>query len=228
MKITIINGSPRKNGATYKILNYFKESLEYTHSNINIEFVNLIDYNFKYCIGCQYCYKTGKCIISDDRIEEIHEIIKNSNGIIWGSPNYATNISGLLRNFHDRVHMTMEQLLYRKPCINIVTYENIDIMANNVLNVMKEMVTHAGGYNVKSIAIKNPFNKDPLYKKLKLKIENSAKKLTKKVQKNKPPLFSVVFSKVALKMFLKPFVYKDKEQFKGIINSWVDKGLVKM
>jgi len=45
MKIVIVNGSPRKNGATFKILNYFKEALENINSEQNIEFINLIDYN---------------------------------------------------------------------------------------------------------------------------------------------------------------------------------------
>jgi multimeric flavodoxin WrbA len=227
MQITIINGSPRTNGATFKILNYFKESLENIDSGININFINLMDYNFKYCIGCQNCYKTGKCIILDDRIEDIHETIKNSNGIIFGSPNYATNVSGLYKNFYDRVHMTMEQLLYRKPCINIITYENIGMMGIKTLNIMKEMVTHAGGYNVNSIAIKNPFNKDPLNKKLKCKIEKTSKNLIKKIQKNKPPIFSIIFSKVAINMFLKPFVYKDKEHYQGIINNWKANKIIK-
>jgi multimeric flavodoxin WrbA len=226
-KITIINGSPRKNGATFKILNHFRELLENKNSNINVNFVNLIDYNLKYCIGCQHCYKIGKCIILDDSVEKIHDFIKNSDGIIFGTPNYATNISGLFRNFHDRVHMTMEQLLYRKPCINIVTYENMNLMANKVLNIMKEIITHGGGYNINSMAIKNPFNQDPLSNKIKWKIEKLSKKLIKNIQKNKPPLFSIIFSKIAINMFLKPFVNKNKEQYHGIINSWIEKGIIK-
>ena len=224
MKITIINGSPRKNGATFKVLSYFKKSLENIDSDINVELVNLIDYNFKYCMGCQYCYKTCNCIISDDRIKEVHETIKNSDGLIWGSPNYATHISGLLRNFYDRVNMLMAQLLYRKPCINIVTYENG--MSTKVLSTMKEMVSYAGGYNVKSIRIKNPFNKDPLDKKLKYKIEKSAKIFWGNVKKNKPPLYSVIFSKIAITIFLKPFMLKNKEQYQGILENWIARGIM--
>jgi multimeric flavodoxin WrbA len=227
MKIVIINGSPRKNGATFKILNCYKESLEKINAEINIEFINLIDYNFKYCIGCQNCYKTGKCIILDDRIEDIHDSIKYSNGIIFGSPNYATNVSGLYKNFYDRVHLTMEQLLYRKPCINVLTYENIKIMGIKTLNIMNEMVTHAGGYNVSSMAIKNPFNNDPVDKKLKGKIEKISKKYIKKIQKNKPPIFSIIFSKIAINMFLKPFVYRNKEHYQGILNNWKENKIIK-
>ena len=219
MKITIINGSPRKNGSTFKILNYFKEFLENNYG-INIIFVNLIDYNIKYCVGCQNCYMTGKCVFLEDGIEEIHDTIKASSGIIFGSPNYATNVSGIFRNFHDRVHMTMEQLLYRKPCINVMTYENLNIMATKALVIMKEIVRNSGGYNVNSMAIKNHFNNDPLSNKNKQKIEKAAKNLEKKIKKNKMPLFSLLFSKIAMHIGLKPFVYKNKEHNQGIINSW--------
>ena len=227
MIITIINGSPRNNGSTFKILNYFKEIFEKNNYNINVKFVNLSDYNIKYCIGCQNCYKTGKCIFLDDSIEEIHDAIKNSSGIIFGSPNYATNVSGIFRNFHDRVHMTMEQLLYRKPCVNVITYENLTIMAVKALKIMKEIVRNSGGYNVNTIAIKNPFNNDPLEIRNKQKIEKVAKILVKNIQRNKPPLFSIIFSKIAMNIGLKPFVYKNKEHNQGIINSWKELKLVK-
>jgi len=225
VKIIIINGSPRKNGSIFKILNHFRELLEKNNVGLNIEFINLVELNMKFCIGCQNCYKTGKCIILDDRVEEIHDIIKSSNGIIFGSPTYASNVSGLFKNFHDRVHMTMEHLLHNKPCINVATFENA--MGKKALSIMNEMVMHAGGYCVNSMAIKNAFNKDPLDNKNLLKIEKASKKLIKNIQKNKPPLFSRIFSKIAINVVLKPFVYKNKEHNNGIINSWKEKGLVK-
>ena len=225
MKITIINGSPRKNGATFKVLNLFKELLENINSGINVEFINLIDSDIKYCIGCQHCYKTGKCIISGDSVEEIHETIKNSNGVIFGSPTYASNVTGLFKNFHDRVHMTMEQLLYRKPCINITTFENA--MGNKTLGIMKEIAINAGGYNAGSIAIRNTFNKDPINDKIKDKIKKLASKLINRIQINEPPMASKIYTKIAVSIFLKPFVFRNKEHNQGIINSWIERQIIK-
>jgi hypothetical protein len=92
---------------------------------------------------------------------------------------------------------------------------------------MQEVVIHAGGYNVESIAIRNQFNNDPLDKKNKKKIAKGAKKLEGKIQRNKPPLFSILFSKIAIQIGLKPFVFRNVEHNFGIINSWKEKGIIK-
>jgi len=227
LKIVIINGSPRKNGACGKMLNYLKDYLEKDNPEIKInliDLINLIDYNIQYCMGCQICYKTGKCAITDDNVENIHALIKSADGIVLSSPVYASNVSGLFKSFHDRVHMTMEQLLYRKPCITLVAYENL--MGHKTTNILKEMVSNAGGYTVSSLTIKNAFNNDPLTGKNKVRIEKAGKKLIKKINNNKPPIFSLLYTKIAINFFLKPFVFKNKEKFKGIINSWIENNLL--
>ena len=226
MKIVLINGSPRKNGAIGKTLTYIKDYLEKNNSGLIIEYIKLIDYNIKYCVGCEICYKTGKCNITDDNVENIRDIIKLSDGIIFSSPNYASNVTGLFKTFYDRVHMTMEQLLYRKPCITLTVYENL--MGHKVTHILKEMVMNSGGYTVNSLTIKNEFNKNPLTDNNKGKIEKSCKKLVKSIRKNNPPLFSKIYTKIAVNIFLKPFVYKDKEKHNGIINNWKENKIVKI
>ena len=89
------------------------------------------------------------------------------------------------------------------------------------------MTSYAGGYNVKSMGIKIPFNKDPLDKILKRKIEKSAKIFFDKIQKNKPPLFSFIYSKIVVNIFLKPYMIKNREQYQVILNNWLEKGIIK-
>jgi multimeric flavodoxin WrbA len=225
MKITIINGSPRKNGSTYKILTYFFELLYNNISGGNIEFINLIDQNINFCIGCQSCHRTGVCVIIEDRVEEIHDLIKDSDGIILGSPTYSGNVTGLFKSFYDRVHMTLEQLLHNKPCITIVTYENM--AGHKTLKRMKEMVVNAGGYVMTQMLIKNnSYYSDPLTRANRKRIEKTAKLFIQEIQKNTPPLFSKLRRKIALKLLLKRYVYKDEEHNMGIIKSWLEKKLV--
>jgi multimeric flavodoxin WrbA len=239
MKITIINGSPRKNGSTHKILAYFYELLcgELQNNSISggsnnqgkslpaLEFINLIDLSISFCIGCQSCHRTGVCIIHDDRVEEIHNIIKDSDGIILGSPTYSSNVTGLFKSFYDRVHMTLEQLLYHKPCVLIVTYENMD--GYKTLKTMKKMMTDAGGYVIDQILIKNnTYYSHPLTESNKRRIEKAVKLFIGEIQRNTPPLLSRVYRRIALRFLLKPYVFKDMEHNLGIIKSWVEKKLV--
>jgi multimeric flavodoxin WrbA len=225
MKIIMINGSPRKNGATGKILKYYTDYFAANYSNVNTDLINLIDYYIKYCTGCETCYRAGKCSITDDNVENIRELIKSSDAIVFSSPTYASNVSGLFKSFYDRVHITMEQLLYKKPCITITVYENL--MGHKTTGILRELVKNSGGYTVSSLTIKNAFNEDPLNNKNKRKIEKSAKILIKKIKNNKPPLYSIIYTKIAVNLFLKPFVFKDKEKHKGIIDAWQENKLVK-
>jgi multimeric flavodoxin WrbA len=224
VNIVVINGSPRKNGATGKVLNRFSELLQNNYPDSVVHFYNLIDVNPKYCIGCETCYKTGMCIIKDDQVEEIHEKLKNCDGIIMGSPTYGGGISGLFKAFHDRVHMTMEQLFYKKPCITVTTYENA--MGSKTIKIMKEIVNNTGGYNKGSMAIKCAFNQNPLDEKTAGKIETLTKQFAQNIASGKIPVFSKIYTMIAVKIIMGPFVYKSKERYKGIIESWIEKKII--
>jgi hypothetical protein len=120
--------------------------------------------------------------------------------------------------------MTMEQLLYKKPCITLTVYENaMGFMATKTL---KEMVMNAGGYTVATLTIKNAFNKNPLPDANKKRIEKTGEKLVKKIKKNRYPLFSKLYAKIAVNIFMKPYALKDAENNKGLIDSWQEKKLI--
>lgn len=122
MKIIIINGSYRKNGATALILHEMYQKLE-TYPNVEIHFYNIADLNLQYCVGCCKCYKNGTCIFNDD-IEKLSEDIATADGIIIGSPTYASNVSGQMKVIIDCGHFVIEQLLFGKYAISVSTYEN--------------------------------------------------------------------------------------------------------
>jgi multimeric flavodoxin WrbA len=225
MNVTIINGSPRTNGSTHKVLTYFYDLLRNDIACGNIYFIDLINLNISYCIGCQSCHRTGRCIILEDPVEEVHDIIKNSDGLIFGSPTYYGNVTGIFKNFQERVHMILEQLLYQKPCINVVTYENMK--GNQALKIMKDTVVMAGGYTVAQMLIKNEtYYSDPLNERTKGRLERAVKLFIKELQKKDPPLLSRIYTKFAVKFLLKNYIYKDKDHNLGIIKSWAEKNLI--
>jgi len=96
-----INGSARKNGNTAnllkKVLNYAKKQ------GAKVEILNLIDKNIKPCLSCLAEEKCKyPCDIKDD-MQEIFELLKKVDCIILGSPTYWYSLSGLMKNFIDRL-----------------------------------------------------------------------------------------------------------------------------
>ena len=102
MKILAIMGSPRKKGNTYKVTQKIEESMK-QYSNVEFEYVFLKDVDIKSCLGCGVCFDKGEklCPLKDD-LEMLEEKMQKADGVIFTSPNYVFNVSGLMKNFFDR------------------------------------------------------------------------------------------------------------------------------
>ena len=113
-KILLISGSNR-NGNTNYLLNKIKREID------NSELILLSECNIKYCKGCLACHKIDKCVIQDD-MNEIIDKVKESDLIIFGVPNYFDNVTGLFKNFMDRLHpLYKSELIKNKNVIFIFT-----------------------------------------------------------------------------------------------------------
>jgi len=113
-KILLISGSNR-NGNTNYLLKQIEQRID------NTELILLSKCNIEYCKGCLACHKIDKCVIKDD-INEIINKIKETDLIIFGVPNYFDNVSGLFKNFMDRLHpLYKSELIKNKKVIFIFT-----------------------------------------------------------------------------------------------------------
>ena len=121
MKIVIINGSPRTDGLTATVLLGISNTL--TEHNVDVSYYDLGRLTMTQCLGCCSCYKTGHCVIDDDA-EKISREITDADGLVLGTPTYASNVSGLMKVLIDRGHFVIEQLLTKKYCVTVATGEN--------------------------------------------------------------------------------------------------------
>lgn len=104
MKVIAINGSPRKNANTAILLNKALEGV--ASSGGETELVNLYDYKFTGCKSCFSCKliggkSYGRCCINDS-MNQVFKKIKDSDGIIIGSPIYLGSITGGMKSFIER------------------------------------------------------------------------------------------------------------------------------
>lgn len=102
MKILAIMGSARK-GNTYRAVQRIEENLK-KHGDVDFEYLYLKDAKLETCRGCTACILRGeeKCPLKDARAE-IEAKILSTEGVIFASPNYASNVSGLMKNLIDRI-----------------------------------------------------------------------------------------------------------------------------
>ena len=121
-RILVIIGSPRKYGSCLKLASIAERGVK--DAGGIPERVFLYDYNIKPCIGCvsddQYVCRFP-CIIEDDDFNKLGEKMLETDGYIFVSPIYWYSVSGLWKNFIDRmtsfenmIHHTGRSLLEGK------------------------------------------------------------------------------------------------------------------
>ncbi len=101
MKVTAFIGSARRK-YTYLATERFLKNLQ-SLGNVEYEIIILSDYNLKFCKGCRVCLDKGEelCPLKDDRDLLIEKII-HSDGVLFATPNYSFQVSGIMKVFLDR------------------------------------------------------------------------------------------------------------------------------
>ena len=103
-KVMAINGSPRRNCNTAKLLESALNGAK--EAGAETELVHLYGLNFKGCISCFYCKRKdkphGTCAMKDD-LSPVLERIKDADALIMGSPIYFMNLSSGMMAFIERL-----------------------------------------------------------------------------------------------------------------------------
>ena len=120
MKVTAFVGSARKKH-TYKATEQLMYNLQ-SFGDVECEIVSLSDFHIEVCKGCLLCLNKGEelCPLKDDR-DMLIDKMNNSDGIIFASPNYSFNVSGLMKVFLDRLGFIFHRpRFFGKACTSIV------------------------------------------------------------------------------------------------------------
>ena len=108
-KLTIINASPRRNGATAQLIDLFIK-------NCNCKAIkyNIFDCSIAPCIGCDSCFKTGRCIYNDDE-DVIVQNVLSSDYVVFATPIYCYSFPAPMKAFLDRLQPYYSDEKYRNP-----------------------------------------------------------------------------------------------------------------
>lgn len=99
VKVIGIVGSPRLEGNTKFLVEKALKAAE--EEGAETELIHLAKYDINPCKSCMTCRKEGRCSIDDD-MGKILDKIRESQGIIIGSPVYFGDISAQTKIFMDR------------------------------------------------------------------------------------------------------------------------------
>ena len=102
-KVTAFVGSAQRGGATYRVARQFLDDLE-AFGDVQGEIVFLSDYDVRVCRGCKACFARGgdKCPLKDDRDVIVGKMLA-SDGVVFASPNYTWQVSGITKVLLDRL-----------------------------------------------------------------------------------------------------------------------------
>ncbi len=103
MKITVFNGSPRgRDSNTNIIAQSLLEGAQ--EAGADCLHVYLVEKNIRHCRGCFSCWSVtpGVCVLQDD-MKHLMDLFTESDFVCLGTPVYGMLMTGLLKNFTDRL-----------------------------------------------------------------------------------------------------------------------------
>jgi multimeric flavodoxin WrbA len=105
-KVLGVGGSPRKGGNSDIILKCVLKGAG--EAGAATEEVQLRDYQFQGCIGCERCRKDEECTGLNDGMQLIYPKIRQAAGLVVICPVYSYNVTALMKAFIDRLYSFYE------------------------------------------------------------------------------------------------------------------------
>ncbi|MCX5707101.1 MAG: flavodoxin family protein [Candidatus Omnitrophica bacterium] len=115
MKVLALSGSPHgEKGCTSHILKNLLEGMQ--EAGAQTELLELAKYKINHCLGCFICWvKTpGKCVHKDG-MSGLLEKYAAADILVFGTPLYHFNMTGLLKDFIDRTLPIAEPWFVSNP-----------------------------------------------------------------------------------------------------------------
>ena len=100
MKVLIINGSPRINGNSSRLVKELSDT--FLKEGVETDIYQIGNKAIRGCMACGYCYEHGECVFKDD-INDLSKRFNDADGLIIVSPVYYGSASGSIISLLDRL-----------------------------------------------------------------------------------------------------------------------------
>jgi multimeric flavodoxin WrbA len=121
-RVLVLNGSTRESGNTDALIASFLDGVN--KGGLNVQTAVLRELTIDNCVGCCQCRREGTCHFMDD-MTHLRGMIMKSDVLVFASPNYWCEVTGLMKTFIDRLyffhHKENNHLIAGKKAIIITT-----------------------------------------------------------------------------------------------------------
>ena len=103
VRLLAVSASPRKKGNSQFLLDTVLEYTKTLKFEVDIKRISLSDRKVEPCIGCLACYKNGGRCVLKDGFEDVRQLWKWADCILYCTPVYVAGIPGQLKCLFDRL-----------------------------------------------------------------------------------------------------------------------------
>ena len=136
-KIVVVNAGPRKGWNTDTLISEAARGAQSAGAEIErFDLFRLEKYTG--CISCFGCKREkfkGQCICNDG-LKPVLDAIRESDGLIIGSPNYLSNLTASIRALYERLIFQNLTYTVENPCCNEHPVPVLLIMTSNAPDTM--------------------------------------------------------------------------------------------
>ena len=123
--------------------------------NLDCENIILRDKNVRNCVGCLTCHDKPECALKDD-MQEVYGKLKQSDLLVFITPNYFGNLSGFAKNFFDRLHpfYKFPNLENKKVVFVFVGGGDAEVTLEEMTDSVRGVIKYLRFNNIKNFALK--------------------------------------------------------------------------
>ncbi len=112
-KWLIINGSPRINGKSARVVRLLMAALEHSQPQVGLELFEVASAQVEGCNGCAYCETAGTCIYQDD-MAALMQQLDQAQRVLMVMPVYFAGVPSQAKAVLDRMQPYFWEYLKRK------------------------------------------------------------------------------------------------------------------
>ncbi len=222
MKITFICGSNRRNGNTDAILEMIANTLNGKandqHVSIETEIIHLGNKRIEFCSGCRSCFDRGEnaCPHKDD-IASIVASMQSSDLLVFASPVYVGDVSGVMKNFIDRLAYFCHRPGFAGKTAYVIATTGTSSTSQTIRTMQGALITW--GFHLSGSAgfvMGERMDKTEAQKRFAQKIDDIASNIIHELKishSRKPSLLELIVFQVQKKAWLKAGIVDGKETY---------------